>query len=316
MRVMAYDDTGGRGRLVVMLPGAGDVRSEYRFLTGPLVDAGYRVVAADLPGHGDSTVAGEYTVESTAAALVELLENLDGGPAVVVACSFSPAAAVWAAAERPELFAGIVSLSPHFHDDSSVKGRVLNWAIRGMLRGPWAAGVWAKLYAGWYKTNPPTDLPIETREVEGDAVSDPARRRAVRETLVADREGVAERMLAIDVPTLTIFGSLDDHFADPVAMAAETATELTGEKLVVEGAGHYPHVEKPRSRGRCDRLVRGGNSPDAEGRSHSGRRGAGGGRAPQSGRSPGTHPGTRRRRARSAVTLALQPHRRTRGAGT
>ena len=244
VNVMAHDDTGGDGRLVVMLPGAGDVRSEYRFLGDRLVDAGYRVVAADLPGHGDSTVAEEYTVESTAEALVGLLEHLQGGPAVVVACSFAPAAAVWAAADRPELFTGIVSLSPHFHEDSSMKGRMQNWAIRGLLRGPWAAGVWAKLYAGWYKTNPPADLSVEIEKLKA-MVADPTRRRAVRETLVADREGVAGRMHAIDVPTLTIFGSLDDHFADPVATAAETATELKGEKMVVEGAGHYPHVENP-----------------------------------------------------------------------
>lgn len=242
--VLAHDDTGGTGRLVVMLPGAGDVRSEYRFLTDRLVDAGHRVVAADLPGHGDSKVAKEYTVESTSAALVQLLEHLDGGPAVVVACSFAPAAAVWAAVERPELFAGIVSLSPHFHADGSVKGRVLDRAIRVLMRGPWAPGVWAKLYEGWYKSSPPADLSIEIEKLKA-MVSDPAGRRAVRETLVAARDGVAERMAAIGVPTLTIFGSLDDHFADPVSTAAETAKELKGQQMLVEGAGHYPHVESP-----------------------------------------------------------------------
>jgi pimeloyl-ACP methyl ester carboxylesterase len=244
MQVLAHDDSGGTGRLVVMLPGAGDVRSEYRFVRSPLVDAGYRVVTADLPGHGDSAVTEEYTVESTAAALVELLEKLDGGPAVVVACSFAPAATVWAAAERPEFFAGLVSLSPHLHDDGSVKGRVMNWAIRGMLRGPWAAGLWTKLYAGWYKSTPPADLPVELERLKA-MLGEPARRRAVRETLVADRNGVGERMRALDLPTLTIFGSLDDHFADPATEAAATAAELNGEQVVVEGAGHYPHVECP-----------------------------------------------------------------------
>lgn len=242
--VMAHDDTGGDGPLVVMLPGAGDVRSEYRFLVGPIVEAGYRVVTADLPGHGASGVVAEYTVESTASALIELIESLDAGPAIVVACSFAPAAAVWAAAERPELVAGIVALSPHFHGDASVKGRLVGWATRGMLRGPWAAGLWAKLYTGWYKTNPPADLGAEVEKLK-TMLGDPARRRAVRETLVADRDGVAERMSRVQRPVLTIFGSLDDHFPDPVAEAAATAAELHGEHLMVEGAGHYPHVERP-----------------------------------------------------------------------
>ncbi len=51
----------------------------------------------------------------------------------------------------------------------------------------------------------------------------------------------------VDLPTLTIFGSLDDHFADPAAEAAATASELRGDQMVVEGAGHYPHVEYPEA---------------------------------------------------------------------
>jgi pimeloyl-ACP methyl ester carboxylesterase len=52
-------------------------------------------------------------------------------------------------------------------------------------------------------------------------------------------------MARLDRPTLTVFGSADDHFADPVAEAESTAAELRGEHLVVDGAGHYPHVEQP-----------------------------------------------------------------------
>ncbi len=44
---------GGRG-LVVTIPGMGDLRSTYRFLVPALVDAGIRVAATDLRGHGDS----------------------------------------------------------------------------------------------------------------------------------------------------------------------------------------------------------------------------------------------------------------------
>jgi pimeloyl-ACP methyl ester carboxylesterase len=237
---LAYDDAGGSGRLVIMLPGAGDVRSEYRHLT---LD-GHRVVTADLPGHGDSPIATEYSVASTAEALIGLIETLGGAPAVVVACSFAPAAAVWAATERPDLFAGIVAISPHFHADDSIKGRLLNWATRAMLRGPWAGKVWTGLYAGWYKMNTPADLDSQLALLR-TMLSDPARRRAVRETLTAGRSGVAERMEALNLPTLTIFGTADDHFADPVAESEAVAAQLGGERLLVEDAGHYPHVESP-----------------------------------------------------------------------
>jgi pimeloyl-ACP methyl ester carboxylesterase len=242
--VMAYEDTGGDGRLMLLLPGAGDLRSEHRFLSDRLRAEGFRVVTADLPGHGESPIAREYTVASTARAITDLVESLHAGPAVVVACSFAPAAAVWAAADRPELFAGVVVLSPHLHADDSLKAKTQGMAMDLLLRGPWAAGMWARFYQGWYKTNPPADLSAELERLRA-MFSDPSRRTAARKTLTADRDGVAERIERLDVPTLTVFGSLDDHFEDPTAMAEQTAAELRGGSLVVEGAGHYPHVEQP-----------------------------------------------------------------------
>lgn len=230
---------------MVLLPGAGDVRSEYRFLVEPLVAAGRRVVAADLPGHGDSPPVAEYTVASTSVAITDLLRALDAGPAVVVAASFAPAAAVWAASERPDMFDGIVLISPHLHDDDSLRGRLQRLAIRSLLRGSWAPGLWASLYSGWYKADPPEDLEAEIAKLR-TMLSDADRRRAVRETLTAARDGVAERLASLtNLPTLTVFGSADDHFPNPAAEAAAVAAALSGESLVVDGAGHYPHVERP-----------------------------------------------------------------------
>jgi pimeloyl-ACP methyl ester carboxylesterase len=242
--VLAHDDTGGDGRLLLLLPGAGDLRSEHRFLSGILAGEGFRVVTADLPGHGESAPAAEYTVEATANAIIDLVEGLDAGPAVVVANSFAPAAAVWAATERPELIAGIVAISPHLYADDSVKAKAQGLGLELLLRGPWAPAMWASFYRGWYKTDPPADLDRELEKLRA-MFSNPASRTAARRTLTAHRNGVADRVQRLGVPTLTVFGSKDDHFEDPVAMAASTAAELKGDQLVVNGAGHYPHVEQP-----------------------------------------------------------------------
>lgn len=240
---LAYDDT-GTGSVVLLLPGAGDLSSEYRFIVAPLVAAGHRVVTADLPGHGGSPTSSHYGVEATADAIVALLDDLDVGPAAVVGASFAPAAAIWAAAERPDLIDRIVAISPHLHADRSLRGRLQAAAIIALLRGPWAPGVWARLYRGWYKASPPDDLDAEVSRMRA-MLSDPARRRAVRETLTADRDGVDVRIARLAVPTLTIFGDADDHFPDPTAEADTVAAALRGERLVVAGAGHYPHVERP-----------------------------------------------------------------------
>jgi pimeloyl-ACP methyl ester carboxylesterase len=40
-------------------------------------------------------------------------------------------------------------------------------------------------------------------------------------------------------------GTRDSDFNDPAAEADWVATHLHGKKLMVDGAGHYPHVEYP-----------------------------------------------------------------------
>ena len=50
-------DVSGDGRLVVLVPGMGDLRAAYRFLAPAVREAGYRVACTDLRGHGDSDTA-------------------------------------------------------------------------------------------------------------------------------------------------------------------------------------------------------------------------------------------------------------------
>lgn len=239
---LAYDDLGGDGELVVMLPGAGDVRSEHRLLGAELRVGGRRVVLADLRGHGESSPDfPSYGVAETAADIAAIIRHLDAGPATIVATSFAPAAALWAAAEQPDLVAGIVAISPHLENGGSA---VQSFAIDLLLRGPLAGALWTRLYKRWYKGNRPADLDAEIAKIEA-MMREPHRRRAVRDTLLADREGLAERIARVDKPLLAIFGDADDHFPDPESEAKRIAAAAGGSYVMIRGAGHYPHVEQP-----------------------------------------------------------------------
>ena len=114
---IAYDVTGS-GPLVVLSHGIGDRRQAYRFLAPRLAEAGYRVVSADLRGHGESSmgwksVTGTDAITRTdiAGDLLALIRHL-GGPALIVGHSISGGAATIAAAKEPDLVSGIVEINP------------------------------------------------------------------------------------------------------------------------------------------------------------------------------------------------------------
>lgn len=238
---IAFDDTGGDGPLVVMLPGAGDIRSEYRFLAPRIEAIGSRVVTADLRGHGESSADWtSYGVAETASDLIALLDHLDAGPATIVATSFAPAAAIWAAAERPELVGRFVLISAHLEAAPAFQGA----ALRMAMRGPLAAPMWASQFRKWHPGAPPADLDDHVASLSA-MLGESARRKAVRETLTAHRDGLPARLRKLDVPTLVVMGDADSHFPDPTAEAATIADRTGGRVEMVVGAGHYPHVEFP-----------------------------------------------------------------------
>jgi pimeloyl-ACP methyl ester carboxylesterase len=115
---IAYDVTGS-GPLVVLSHGVGDRRQAYRFLAPMLAQAGYRVVSADLRGHGESSM-GWKSVTGTGDAIIrtdiagDLLALIGrlGGPAFIVGHSISGGAATIAAAKDPDLISGIVEINP------------------------------------------------------------------------------------------------------------------------------------------------------------------------------------------------------------
>lgn len=110
-KTIAYD-VSGQGPLVVLAHGIGDSRHSYRFLAPALVRNGYRVANVDLRGCGDSDLGWDgYSRTDIAGDLVALVRHL-GGPAVLIGHSISGGAATIAAAQAPDLVAGVIELAP------------------------------------------------------------------------------------------------------------------------------------------------------------------------------------------------------------
>jgi pimeloyl-ACP methyl ester carboxylesterase len=244
---IAYDDRGS-GPLVVMVPGLGDVRAEYRFLAAKLVDAGYRAVTMDLRGHGESSTGWpDYSCTALGEDIVALVDYLDAGPAILIGTSMGAGAVAWAAAEAPERTAGVVLIGPFVRDVppwSKLKGAVQWLMIKVALAGPWAARFWGGYYDALYPTSKPADLG-DYRSALVRNLGEPGRMAALKGMIYASKADVAARLGEVRAPTLVIMGTKDPDFANPASEAEIVADLLNGEVVMVEGAGHYPHAEMP-----------------------------------------------------------------------
>ena len=254
---IAYDDSGPtNGELVVMVPGIGDVRRQYRFLAPQFTSAGYRVVTTDLRGLGDSSAGwSDYTGAATGSDIVALLRELKAGPANLIGQSNAAGAVVWAAAEAPELIRSVTLIGPFVRDipPASFGDSAMTWGMINLgLARPWGVSLWGTYYKSLYPSSPPADLDAYTTALQAD-ISEKGRLEAVQAMMQASKSAVEARLDQVRQPVLVVMGTADPDFAGfqggPDGEAHYIGERLQGQVLMVEGAGHYPHTEMPEQVG-------------------------------------------------------------------
>lgn len=243
----------GRGPLVLCVPGLGDLRGSYAWLEPLLLAAGYRVVAMDVRGHGDSSVGwDDHSAAAVGSDIVALLERLAGEGdgegaadadkgAVVIGTSMAAAAAVWAAAERPALVRGLVLVGPFVRDLPPSWAQRL--ALPLLLRGPWRVAAWTAYYRSLFRSRRPEGLDAHLRRLRA-SLAEPGRFAALVAMVRASKADCEARLDEVRAATLVLMGERDPDFPDPAAEARWLAQRLRGEARLVAGAGHYPHAER------------------------------------------------------------------------
>lgn len=242
---IAYDDRGS-GPLVLCAPSLGDLRGEYRFLTPQLVEAGFRVVTMDLRGLGESSMNWpEYSVGPVGSDMLALVRSLQAGPAILIGTSMAAGAAVWAAAETPELVSGLVLVGPFVRGETSLLSGLL---YRLMFARPWGPAAWMKYYQTLYPSRKPGDLDAYSAALQSN-LKEPGRIEAVLAMMMASKRASEERLAQVKAPALVMMGSRDPDFKQPEAEAGWLAQQLSARLVMVPEAGHYPHAEMPEVTG-------------------------------------------------------------------
>jgi pimeloyl-ACP methyl ester carboxylesterase len=249
---IAYDVT-GQGPLVVLAHGIGDSRHSYRFLAPALAARGYRVANVDIRGCGDSDLGWDgYSRTDIAGDLIAVVRHL-GGPAAIIGHSISGGAATIAAATEPDLVTGVVELAPFTRGQSIDLGglmrvkrfrtgyaRLAKVLVRGSVES------W-KDYLDLAIPAKPADWHRELGRIEAK-LREPGRMGALQAMCKSSPADAGEQLPRVQCPVLVVEGDADPDWADPRAEGEKIVADLPaglGELAVIEGAGHYPHVQVP-----------------------------------------------------------------------
>ncbi len=242
---IAYDETGS-GPLVICSPSMGDLRGEYRFLAPLLAQAGYRVVSMDVRGHGESSTGwGDVSVGAVGSDMLALIRSLESGPAVIIGTSMSAGAAVWAAAEAPELVRGIVLIGPFVRGTKTFASEVTRVLFALMFMRPWGPGLWMTYFNTLFPTAKPADFEDYTARLRANLLQ-PGRMEALNGMMAASKIESEKRLPLVTAPALVLMGSKDPDFANHQEDEARwVAAQVHGAYRMIAGAGHYPHAEMP-----------------------------------------------------------------------
>lgn len=203
------------------------------------------MVLMDHRGLGESDVKfSSYRAEDCGQDVVQLIDdaNLQQRDVVLVGNSYGGAAAVWAAAERPERVKGVVLIDAFVRDHPFPFGMVtLLHALMNSWTGP---GFWTSYYKTLSTLKPSTvpDLDEYAANLQRN-LNQPGRINAAKQQLLTSKSACTKRMPEVvsrNIPSLVVFGSKDPDFAAPDG--PEKEAKWIVENLSTTGKSRYSMI--------------------------------------------------------------------------
>jgi 3-oxoadipate enol-lactonase len=233
---------------VVMLHGIGGGKAYWARQLDFLSLHGWRAIAWDMPGYGESALpAGDYTFAELAASLTRLLDVLAIERAIVLGHSMGGMVALEAFAQAPERFAGLIlaCTSPAFGKaDGDWQRQFVAERLAPLDAGLGMAEMAARQVPRMMSPLAPDEARERALAIMG-AVPEATYRASLRCLVTFDRREVLPR---IAVPTLVVAAAEDSQAPPPVM--EKMASRIAGaEFAVLAGCGHLANLEQPAAFG-------------------------------------------------------------------
>ncbi len=227
---------------VLLLHGLGASGASWMFQIPVLVEAGYHVIAPDVPGFGQSTSpGGRVRISDLAADMICMLEHLEIGSSHVVGISMGGTIALQFALDAPTLIQKLVLVNTFASLRPKSPDLWLYFALRFILVHTLGLPVQASAVANRIFPRP-EQVAYRQELVKQICQADPNSYRAVMSALAMFN--VADRLREIHAQTLII--TSEDDTTVPKSVQLDLVHGLpTAEHVLIPAAGHAVIIDQP-----------------------------------------------------------------------
>lgn len=240
---IAYDDIGGGDIALVLVHGHPFNRSMWKPQIDAASHAGYRVIASDLRGYGEtSVVPGKMTLDIFARDIATLLDHLEVGAIVLGGLSMGGQIAMEFCRLYPQRVRGLL-LAATFPQAETEEGQRSRHATADRLlregMATYAREILPKMMAPCSIATLPS---IADQVLAMMQATHPAGAAAALRGR-AERPSYAQTLAGLDIPALVVVGD-EDAFTTRADANSMHALLRKSELVRMEGIGHMPNLER------------------------------------------------------------------------